>query len=67
MLRQLIKYLTVIIGRMYRLGEEINYHITFLLSFNILKIQQIHVRMGLKPIAVRLRQTEQHQRLEFPP
>jgi len=29
--------------------------------------RQTHVRMGLKPIAVRLRQTEQHQRLEFPP
>ena len=47
-------------GRMYSLGE-VNF------------IQGMHdfgnpkSSVGLKPIAVRLRQTEHHQRLEFPP
>ena len=47
-------------GRMYSLGE-----VNFIQG--MLDLGNYKNSVGLKPIAVRLRQTEQHQRLEFLP
>jgi len=51
------------VRRVSRLGEEINYQLLF--SLKRLKIRQIHARMGLKPIAVRLRQTHSFPRFAW--